>query len=151
MTHGTVSSSLIWPPFPSLSYSWLDEFSLREVPCVLSWVQWQELVLWRWFLTPTFLASWVSQPLGSKHLTLDLQMSVSPSCEHLHKFSIRAGTDSAGHCIRVTRESKAFWCQVHCADHRSSPEFFFKHRRLFVKSSHILGVPLWICTWKKQA
>ena len=54
---------------------------------------------------------------------------VIESCEHLHKFSIRAGTDSAGHCIRVTRESKAFWCQVHCADHRSSPEFFFKHWR----------------------
>ena len=47
-----------WPPFSTLSWSWLGEFSLGEVPSGLSWVQWQVLVLWQGFLTPTLLASW---------------------------------------------------------------------------------------------
>ena len=34
MTHGMVSSSLIWPRFPSLSCSWLDEFFLKK--CLVS-------------------------------------------------------------------------------------------------------------------
>ena len=50
-----------------------------------------------------------------------------PSCEHLHKFPIRAGTDPTGCCIHVTGEGN--WCEVQCADHRSCPELFFEQRR----------------------
>ena len=58
---------------------------------------------------------------------MNSQMCVIPSCEHLHKFPIRAGADPADCCIHVTEEGN--WCEVQCADHRSSPEFFFEHRR----------------------
>ena len=136
-----VSSSLIWPPFPTLSYYWLDEFSLREVPCVLSWVQWQELELWRGFPIPTLLASWVSQPLCSQHPTLSSQMCVTPSCVYLPKFSIRAGTDSADHCIRVTgrgeqgilMSSTVCWSQMFSWVH-------FWTQVIFIKSSQIFWV-----------
>ena len=116
-------------PFPACPIH-DDEFFLREVLCVLLWVQWQELVLWQGFPTPTLVASWEAQPSCSQNPTLSSQMSVTPSCEHLHKFSIRAGTDSAGHwSMSQGRESKAFWCQVQCTDRRSFPEFFFKYWR----------------------
>ena len=32
----------------------------------------------------------------------ELTNAVTPSCEHLHMFSINAGTDSVGHSIHVT-------------------------------------------------
>ena len=141
MTHGMVSSSLIWPPFPSLSRSWLDEFSLREVSCVLSRVQWQELVLWQRFPTPTLLASWVAQSPCSQNPTLSSQMSVTPSCVNLHKVYIKAGIESAGHCIRVTGKgeqgilvpSTVCWWQ-------KFSWVLFQTLEIFIKSSQIFWV-----------
>ena len=135
------SCSLIWPPFPTLFWSWLDEFSLREVPCDLSWVEWLGLVLWQEFPTPTLLASWVAQPPRSQHPTLSSQMCVTLSCEHLHKFFIRAGTDSAGHCIHVIGRGEqgilvpSTWCWL-----QKFSWVLFQTLEIFIKSSQIFWV-----------
>ena len=138
MTHGVVSSSLIWPPFPSLSHSWLDEFSLREVPCVLSRVQWQELVLWQRFPTPALLASWVSQPPCSQP-----HPELTNMCHPVLWASVQVphpGADSAGHCICVTGKgeqgilvpSTGCWSQFSWV--------LFQTLEIFIKSSQIFWV-----------
>ena len=71
----------------------------------------------------------------------ELTNVVTPSCEHLHMFFINAGTDLLVIAsLSQGEESEAFWCQVECADHRGSPEFFFLTPEIFIKSSQIFWV-----------
>ena len=72
--------------------------------------------------------------------TLSSLMCVTLSCEHLHKFPIRAGTDSASHCIRVTGKgeqgilvpSTGCWSQFSWV--------LFQTLEIFIKSSQIFWV-----------
>ena len=140
MTHGVVSSSLIRPPFPSLSHSWLDEFSFREVP-----------VSHHEFSDSGSCCDRDSPPPPSWHHeclsllvpspTLSSLMCVTLSCEHLHKFPIRAGTDSASHCIRVTGkgEQGILVPSTGCWSQKFS-WVLFQTLEIFIKSSQIFWV-----------
>ena len=135
-------SPALWfePPFPTCPIH-DDEFSLREVSCVLSWVQWQEFVLWQGFPTSTLLASWVAQPPCSQHPTLSSQMCVTTSCEHLHKFSIRAGIDSAGHYICVTgRGEQGILMPNTVCRSQTFSWVLFQTLEIFIKSSQIFRI-----------
>lgn len=128
MTHGMVSSSLIWPRFPSLSCSWLNEFFLKSA----------------WFLvmSPLTGASAVqdSPSTPSWHRNLAslfpaphpefTNAYVTPSCEHLHKSPIMTGTASTGHCIHVTGKGEQGMCWS-----QMFSWVLFRKQEIFTKSS----------------
>lgn len=114
--HMTWPPALISPRFPTFSSSWLDEFSLRELPCVLTWVQWQTLVLWEgsppppsWHLEYLSLPACSTLPWTHKCVSPHLVCTCPSSPCH------REGT---GRCSD---------CRYQCADHSGSPKFSFKN------------------------
>ena len=88
LTHGMTSSSLIWYPFPPFLRLWLDEFSLREVPCVFSWVQWWDtsaLTVFPHHYPPGIMGSSASLfPVPCPELTNVCHLILCASAQVLH-------------------------------------------------------------------